>query len=84
MLSALHKTVIAGSVFLEKWKEGHLEFSTEIAVSDGAAPAEWTAGYIYEILEEDHRDEIMDCWTEQEGLKQAIDDTYTEMKNPDT
>ena len=48
------------------------------------APADWVAGYIQRMLSEDRRLEIVECWTEQDGLKDAFDKMYKGLRNPYT
>ena len=79
MLNNLFKPLGIGSI-LNKFKEGHFEFSTGVNTDDGTAPAEWVAAYISKIVKEDRKDEIMGCWTVQDGLKKAMDDAYTNLK----
>ena len=51
---------------------------------DGHAPADFISGYMKEILDVDYSKEIKDCWSVQEGLKEAMDKAYEGLENPDS
>ena len=57
----------------------HIKFSEEEYVVQN-----WTAGYISRILHEDFKNQILSCWTEQEGQKELFEAMYKEMRNPYT